>query len=166
MNYISFTKVNLPYGWMGNMSPHPVVYDGKTWRTTEALFQALRLKNEEDRERIRLEKSPMGAKFAFKAILNEGPDKLIVDLLSKEDIDNMIMCVKLKIDQHPHLKSELLKTGDLPIYEDATARGSKGNNLFWGAVRIPEGWEGKNVLGRIWMIVRSELRENSPIGDI
>ena len=25
---ISFTKVDLPYGWMGNMSPFKVVYDG------------------------------------------------------------------------------------------------------------------------------------------
>jgi predicted NAD-dependent protein-ADP-ribosyltransferase YbiA (DUF1768 family) len=30
------------YGWLGNMSPHPVKYEGKWWLTAEALFQALR----------------------------------------------------------------------------------------------------------------------------
>ena len=36
---IAFTKVALPFGWLGNMAPYPVTYGGKAWRTTEALFQ-------------------------------------------------------------------------------------------------------------------------------
>jgi predicted NAD-dependent protein-ADP-ribosyltransferase YbiA (DUF1768 family) len=42
MNEIWFTKVNLPYGWLGNMAPYPVLHDGCSWLTTEALFQAMR----------------------------------------------------------------------------------------------------------------------------
>ena len=42
MNEIWFTKVNLPYGWLGNMAPYPVLHDGCRWLTTEALFQAMR----------------------------------------------------------------------------------------------------------------------------
>lgn len=36
---LTFTKVRLPHGWLGNMAPFSVVFDGKPWRTTEALFQ-------------------------------------------------------------------------------------------------------------------------------
>jgi predicted NAD-dependent protein-ADP-ribosyltransferase YbiA (DUF1768 family) len=63
---IAFTKVKLPYGWLGNMSPFPIEHDGKTWRTTEALFQALRFEDEEIRELIREQKSPMAAKMMAK----------------------------------------------------------------------------------------------------
>ena len=42
MAIISFSKVALPYGWLGNMAPYPIIYEGKRWRTIEALFQSLR----------------------------------------------------------------------------------------------------------------------------
>ena len=60
---IAFTKVALPFGWLGNMAPYPVTYGGEAWRTTEALFQALRFEDESIREAIRQEKSPMAVKF-------------------------------------------------------------------------------------------------------
>src|SRR5262249_49560871 len=60
---IAFTKVDLPYGWLGNMAPFPVMHDGRGYRTTEALFQALRFDQEPIREAIRGEKSPMAAKM-------------------------------------------------------------------------------------------------------
>ena len=63
---IAFTKVALPFGWLGNMAPYPVTYGGKAWRTTEALFQALRFEDESIREAIRQEKSPMAAKLVAK----------------------------------------------------------------------------------------------------
>ena len=65
---IKFTKASLPYGWLGNMAPFPVMYNGKKWLTIEALFQALRFENEKIIEEIRLEKSPMGAKMKAKKI--------------------------------------------------------------------------------------------------
>ena len=67
MEVIRFTKVALPYGWLGNMSPFPLEFGGKQWRTSEALFQALRFKDQAIQELIREEKSPMGAKFIMKA---------------------------------------------------------------------------------------------------
>jgi hypothetical protein len=39
---ISFTKVDLPYGWLGNMAPYPLAYEDLTYWTTATLFQALR----------------------------------------------------------------------------------------------------------------------------
>lgn len=73
---IAFTKVKLPYGWLGNMAAFPIIYNNKNYRTTEALFQALRfLKNPEIQELIRLEKSPMSSKMFAKSkkdLMDEG----------------------------------------------------------------------------------------------
>ncbi len=38
MSEIAFTKVDLPYGWLGNMSPHIVKYQNQWYRTAESLF--------------------------------------------------------------------------------------------------------------------------------
>lgn len=154
---IAFTKTALPFGWLGNMAPFPIQYNGKEWRTTEALFQALRFNDESIQELIRAEKSPMGAKLRAKGIA----EKMVVTQLSEQDVNNMKLCVTLKIEQHPRLQKELLETGELSIYEDVTKRGNKGSNLFWGAMLTEKGWEGKNILGNIWMDMREKLRNNT-----
>lgn len=152
-NRIGFTKVALPYGWLGNMSPYPIEYGKATWRTSEALFQAMRFDDEEVREAIRAEKSPMGAKFKMKA----HKEKIIVEPHSKLDVLNMAMCLKLKVQQHPELKEWLIETGDAYIYEDVTARGNKGGNLFWGAMLVDGELVGENTLGKLWMSLRKQF---------
>jgi predicted NAD-dependent protein-ADP-ribosyltransferase YbiA (DUF1768 family) len=154
MDEITFTKVKLEWGWLGNMSPHPIEYDGKTWRTSEALFQSLRFKDEEPKGIIRLEKSPMGCKMKSKS-LAKIYDRLVVPM-SLKDIENMKMCVRLKLEQNPELIELLLQTGDKTIIEDATSRGRKESNLFWGAIRTEDGWEGENMMGKIWEDIRNE----------
>ena len=42
MTVIAFTSVNLPFGWLGNMSPYPLQHEGHPFLTAEALFQSLR----------------------------------------------------------------------------------------------------------------------------
>ena len=49
---IAFTKVKLPYGWLGNMSPYPIKFGDDTYLTTEALFQALRFSDPEIQAKI------------------------------------------------------------------------------------------------------------------
>lgn len=152
MEVIGFTKVALPYGWLGNMSPFPLTFGGKEWRTSEALFQSLRFKDEAIQELIRAEKSPMGAKFVMKA----NKEHITTEPHSKKDVMNMKMCLKLKLQQHPHLVQELIDTGDKVIVEDVTARGDKGGNLFWGAMLVDGEWVGENTLGKLWMDLRKE----------
>ena len=163
MQEIAFTKVRLPYGWLGNMSPYPIEFDGKLWKTTEALFQALRFCDDQIREAIRSESSPMGCKLKAKSIVNEliQSDRLYlrcVEPQSTQDVQNMELCLRLKLAQHPQLITELKSTLDLPIYEDVTSRGDRGSNLFWGAMRNSNGsWTGQNTLGKLWQKLRSEL---------
>ena len=154
MEVIRFTKVALPYGWLGNMSPFPLEFGGKQWRTSEALFQALRFKDQAIQELIREEKSPMGAKFIMKA----HKEHLTIEPHSKKDVMNMKMCLKLKLQQHPSLVEELINTGDKIIIEDVTARGDRGGNLFWGAMLVDGEWVGENTLGKLWMDLRKEYQ--------
>ena len=151
--YIRFTKVALPFGWLGNMAPFPVVWEGVTWKTTEALFQALRFEDPEIRERIRQEKSPFSAKLVAKS----HKDKMVIESLSRKDVQNMILCVRLKLEQYPELQEELNKTGDSILFEDVTSRKTRGSSLFWGAYLQEDVLVGKNILARIWMKFRVNL---------
>jgi predicted NAD-dependent protein-ADP-ribosyltransferase YbiA (DUF1768 family) len=148
---ISFTKSKLPFGWLGNMSPYSIEYENKKYNTAEALFQSLRFTDEVIKEKIRLEKSPMGAKFVAK----ENADKMSVEPLSEQDFKNMQLCLELKIEQHPNLLKELLSTKDEEIIEDVTNR-PHGRNLVWGAAFINGKWIGENVLGKLWMKIREQ----------
>ncbi len=149
---IAFTKVALPYGWLGNMSPFPVTHQGKQYRTTEALFQAMRFENAEISEAIRLTKSPMAAKM----IAKKNKSLMAVTPISNQDIDNMKICLRLKVKQHPHLKDWLIETGDEEIIEDTSGRATHSP---WGAKFQRDGtWKGDNILGRLWMELRDELK--------
>lgn len=151
---ITFTKIALPYGWLGNMAPYRVWYERKEWRTTEALFQALRFDVMDPiREGIRLQKSPMAAKMAAK----KNRARMVVKPMSPEDLTTMGLVLLMKVEQHPELKEKLLDTGDAPLIEDTTARANE-SGLFWGAARQTDGsWKGTNHLGKIWMGLRERL---------
>ena len=105
MAFISFSKTKLSYGWLGNMFAAPITYNGQIWRTSEALFQALRFEDLTIREMIRNDKSPMGAKLMKKKYKT----KIVVEPMSEEDINNMRLCLQIKFDQHPDLREKLLK---------------------------------------------------------
>jgi ribA/ribD-fused uncharacterized protein len=151
---IAFTKVKLPYGWLGNMSPYTIIYENIQYKTTEALFQALRfINNPEVQEIIRNEKSPMGAKMvakSHKSLVEEGL------MYSQKDIDNMELCLNLKLEQHPELKKILIETGVEEIIEDCSSR-PHGSGLFWGSAKQNGVWVGENILGKLWMKKRLEL---------
>ena len=122
---IWFKKVKEEYGWMGNMAPYPIKYDGKVWLTSEALFQGMRYDDEDIKEIIRKEKSPMGAKMKAKKFKN----RMVVVPMSDLDVENMRKCVRMKFDQHPELKKELMKTKGVFIYEDIGNRNGKYGTL-------------------------------------
>jgi len=152
MTTISFTKVDLAYGWLGNMSPHRVKYEEKWWETTEALFQALRFEDEVIREEIRKAKSPMTAKMKAKAHKVRAMRR--IEPMSPVDLENMRLVLRLKLKYHPKLRQQLLATGDAVIVEDCSARSASP----WGCQKQGGEWVGENILGRLWMELRDEVR--------
>ena len=154
MAYISFTKTQLPYGWLGNMFAAPITYQSQIWLTSEALFQALRFDDVTIREMIRNDKSPMGAKMVAKKYMT----KSVVEPMSMEDIDNMRLCLRIKFDQHSDLRDKLLTTGDHIIFEDVSERPKTTRNRFWGAVKTDGKLDGNNMLGKLLMELRVEIK--------
>ena len=153
MKEIAFTKVKLPFGWLGNMAPYPIGVVSYMWLTTEALFQSLRFDDDAIRQEIRAQKSPMTAKMVAK----RNRDRMVVVPQSEQDLENMRRVLRLKVEQHPSVRLALLDTGDARIIEDCTAR-PRGSGLFWGAAKTPQGWwNGENMLGKLLMQVRAEL---------
>lgn len=156
MSVVAFTKVSLPHGWLGNMAPFPVTHNGLGWRTTEALFQALRFDAADPaRELIREQKSPMAAKM----VARKHGGRRAVAQFSEADVELMRLVLRLKVEQHPQVRSDLLATGEATIVEDVTSR-PNASGLFWGAAKLPDGsWGGLNTLGELWVELRGELRE-------
>lgn len=151
---IEFTKVDMPWGWLGNMYASPIKFNGKNWLTSEALFQALRFDDEEIREIIRGEKSPMGAKMKAKG----NKSKMVIEPMSERDIENMKMVVRLKFEQNEVLKSKLKLSGEHVIVENIGVRNGE-RHLFWGMKKVNGEWIGNNMMGKILMEIRKEFIE-------
>ena len=60
--------------------------------------------------------------------------------------------LKEKAQQHEYVRRKLLETGDRELIENSWRDG------FWGWA--PNG-EGQNMLGKLWMEVRTELRRRA-----
>lgn len=149
---IKIRKVKEEYGCLSNMHNTPITWNGQEWRTSEALFQALRFSDIEIREHIRSQKSPMGAKLAAKSRQNQ----MTIKPLSNQDVLHMEFCLRLKFTQNEKAKQILLSTGKQYIVEDCTKR-PRGSALFWGAKMTQDGWVGENKLGKLLMAIRAWL---------
>lgn len=156
---ISFTRVALPYGWLGNMSRHAIQethphHDSVTWRTAEAMFQAHRFVwGSYQFFDILAATSPMGAKM----IAKRERAHMQIQPRSAEDLVNMEAVLHAKLRDHPVLRAALHETGSAVLIEDVSARPSE-SGLFWGMRCTPAGWLGHNQLGRLWMKLREESR--------
>lgn len=145
-------KVREANGWLGNMSPHPIEVGEHYFLTSEALFQCLRFEDPEIIEEICSQTSPMTAKMKAKKYKKE----MTVVPMSEDDVDNMRLCLRLKLKQNPELRDQLLETGDEPIIEDCTKR-PNGSGKFWGMALKDGEWVGENTLGKLWMELRSQV---------
>lgn len=164
---IAFTKVRLPFGWLGNMSHHPVRWDGKEWPTTEALFQALRFPyGHLMRETIRAINNPMKAKITAKGHVPE----MYITPMSLNDLDNMRMVLHLKHEQYNGQDSEIGKgiaeikaMQPFPLIVEDSSKRKGGSSQFWGASKVNEdgtAWIGLNMLGVLWAEELSKCLDN------
>jgi hypothetical protein len=82
-----------------------------------------------------------------------GRDRSIPLRSDWEQVKDTVMkkCVLEKINQHPETKALLMGTGDAEIIEDSPT------DYYWGCGK---NGTGKNMLGRILMEIRDELRQD------
>lgn len=66
-------------------------------------------------------------------------------------VDIMLNILHAKADQHEYVRRKLLETGDRELVEDSW----RDDYWGWGPNR-----DGQNMLGKLWMQVRGNLRSN------
>ena len=141
---INFYSETDDFGAFSNFARYPVRMKKKTWPTSEHYFQAQKFAGTPREDQIRKAKSPgIAARMGRDRSAKLRPDW--------ERVKDSIMydVVKAKFTQHDDLRELLLGTGDAKLVEHTE------RDAYWG-----DGGDGrgKNMLGRILMRVREELR--------
>ncbi len=144
---IKFYKTKDPYGYMGNFWKARVYVYGRWWDTTEAAFQARKTKIESEILAIQNAKNPMEARNLGQKVT------LCMPIEDWDVIKEAVMydCVLAKFLQHKDIRDQLLATGDEELVEDTTS----SNDMIWGCGKDGTG---KNLLGKVLMRVRKELK--------
>lgn len=153
---IAFRKTNERFGGLSNMAPgFPIVVNHVRFWTSEALYQCCRFPNEPDVQRIiASQRSPMTAKMKSKKYRER----------TRSDWDSikvrtMRWSLRVKLVQNRDTFAPLLlSTGEKPIVEESA------KDQFWGAkVQDRESLAGINVLGRLLMELREQMRTSTSI---
>lgn len=144
---------------LSNMYEAPFQVDSITYPTAEHYFQWSKAKQFGDgASAAKILKTPSAKSVKALGKKVTGFDKEAWDK-TKDGI--MRTAIKAKFMQHPDLKTKLLETGTRPIGE-ASAR-----DKYWGIgtsaetskANDPSKWPGKNVMGKMLMDLRTELKE-------
>jgi ribA/ribD-fused uncharacterized protein len=133
-----------PYGCFSNFSAHGFELDGAWWPTSEHYFQAQKFAGTPYVEQIRAARSPRVAADLGRS----RKQPLRPDWESAKD-DVMRRAVLHKFRAHRDIREVLLSTGDAPLVENAPG------DYYWGC---GADGSGRNMLGRILMEVREQLR--------
>jgi ribA/ribD-fused uncharacterized protein len=141
---IKFYKLKEPYGCFSNFSRHAITLDGRIWATTEHYFQAQKYIGTFRYDQIANSESPRIA-------ADLGRDRAVLLRADWEQVKDEVMlkCVREKVLQHPEIKKLLMSTSDAEIIEDSPI------DWYWGCGKDGTG---KNMLGKILMTIRDELR--------
>lgn len=140
---IKFYKSNPPYGFLNNFTHAPMFIFGRWWATVEHAFQAAKSLIKEEQDLIWQAETPRKAKdFGQKVTLRSDWENIKVHIMKK--------CVLAKFVQNHNLRMQLMQTGDQEIIEDSPI------DPFWGCGKDGDG---KNMLGKILMEVRKELKQ-------
>ncbi|BCH33180.1 hypothetical protein MesoLjLc_51100 [Mesorhizobium sp. L-8-10] len=130
---------------LSNFSSFQVILDGIVFDTSEAAYHFEKFPGSPGlQQKIQLAPS---AHEAFK--LAERNKHLRRPDWDDVKVDIMRDILRAKVDQHEYVRRKLLATGDRELIEDSWRDDFWG----WGPNR-----DGKNMLGRLWMEIRAELR--------
>lgn len=143
-NVIRFYSTSGEHGYLSNFARFPIALEGKRWPTSEHYFQAQKFLKAEYREQIRSAPTPARA-----AELGRSRKLPLRRDWESVKVDAMRVAVLAKFTQHADLRDRLLATGDARLVEHTE------NDAYWG-----DGGDGsgKNMLGRLLMEVREQLR--------
>jgi ribA/ribD-fused uncharacterized protein len=144
------------YRFLSNFFPSPITVKDLHFPTVEHAFQFMKLP-EDVKCSIMLsdtENKYMDFNVSAKEIKRVGRNNPLRDDWDIIKVFCMYAFVRLKFIQNKELKALLLQTGNSLLVE-----GNKWGDNIWGVCKNSKsGEQGLNLLGRILMLVRDELR--------
>ena len=144
------------WGELSNFHPlaAPIAADPFLFATSEALYQAAKFGARPDvQQRIAEATTPRKA-----AAIGRTPGLGIDPGWNAQRVDVMRWVLRMKHEaDRAGIDAVLAATGERAIVEVST------RDPWWGARPVANRYEGRNVLGRLWMELRHQLRENDPV---
>jgi type I restriction enzyme S subunit len=151
---VVFSKTKEAFGGLSNMAAgFPINVNGARILTSEALYQACRFPHLPQVQRLIIQQSsPMTAKMKSKPYRKDSRSDW-----ERVRVKIMRWCLRVKLAQNwSEFSRLLLATGDRAIVEESRRDG------FWGAKVVDaDTLTGMNVLGRLLMELREEIKKRS-----
>lgn len=141
------TNFSGEFEFLSNFFPVDVYHEGILYHSTEAAFQAAKTLDVSMKQRIANAETPgqakrLGRQVVLRIDWEEYKDKVMLDLLRK------------KFARGTDLAKRLNATGEAILIE-----GTTWHDQYWGVCTCPKcGGKGRNILGQLLMIVRTENR--------
>ena len=152
---VHFHLTNAPFGEFSNFWPLPVPIRAGPWHfvNSEALYQAAKFPdNPELQERIASTSNAYAAKERARSVAIAS-----ADAWNARRLNVMRWVLRAKhASNRKHIDTALRTSGNSPIVEYSTRDG------FWGAKPDDKQLVGVNALGRLWMELRQQLRNEDP----
>ena len=131
----------------------PIATGPWTFATSEHAYQACKFPARPDVQR-RIAEAPTPREAAT---IGRTPGLGLDPDWNAQRVDVMRWVLRMKREANPaEIDAVLAATGDRPIVEVST------RDPWWGAQPVADRYEGRNVLGRLWMELRQQLRDRDP----
>lgn len=136
------------YYVLSNFSSFSIVFDGVTFPTSEHAYHYQKFAE----RHYHVAQEILCATSAHEAFKIAEKNANLVDAeWYNVRVSVMKNILRAKVEQHPYVKKKLLETGHRKLIENSW------RDAFWG-------WgpnqDGQNELGKLWMVVRDEVRNN------
>lgn len=140
---IKFYKPKDTHGHMSNFYKSKFYYDGRWWKTSEHAYQAAKTYVPEEVEEICNAPTPkiardLGQKCKFRSDFNDIRYEKMKDIVLQKYLQNQDIYYKL------------IETGDELLIEDSPV------DYYWGC---GADGSGQNMLGKVLMEIRAQLKE-------
>ena len=151
----AFRYSRAAWGTFSNFYPLtvPIAAGPFTFVTSEHAYQACKFPARPDIQH-RIAEAPTAREAAA---IGRTPGLGIDPGWNAQRVDVMRWVLRLKRETNgSEIDAVLAATGDRPIVEVST------RDPWWGARPVADRYEGRNVLGRLWMELRQQLRDRDP----
>lgn len=144
MREIRFYRASGEYGWLSNLYPASLWFEGREYPCSEYAYQVGKPNKPEIADWLLTAPTPSLCAQAAHALL----PWQVAPNWSEAKVPRMRAVLRAKFDQNPELALRLAETGDAVLIEDSKS------DAFWGVGRKGAG---KNMLGKLLEQLRAEI---------